>query len=215
MRSTVGPGLYSLALGASLAAACLFGDPRVFTAAEPLPPPVEPPSGETAGAIHLEIGSSKPIPFEYSGADLATTLREIARNGGMNIVVSPEVRQTVSLYFTKKSPLEAIRLLADAEDLTLLSRNGVWLVKPKHPNPENAKPANAPAAVHADESGASGGNLTAAVIQTLLDSSTSPEMAKKTAEGTRRYFEALMAEGFSREEALRIVSQDAGGKGDF
>ncbi len=39
----------------------------------------------------------------------------------------------------------------------------------------------------------------------LLDYMSKPETAKRLAKAKRAYYEALMAEGFSKEEAFRIL----------
>lgn len=44
------------------------------------------------------------------------------------------------------------------------------------------------------------------VTQGTMSALAEPEVARNLARFTRNYYEALMAEGFTREEALRIVS---------
>lgn len=49
------------------------------------------------------------------------------------------------------------------------------------------------------------GKMAAAMLSGVLDLLNDPATVEKLATFNRRYFEALVAKGFSREEALRIV----------
>ena len=49
-------------------------------------------------------------------------------------------------------------------------------------------------------------HMMAATINTSLDIMSRPETAKKMAVFSKNYLDALRAQGFSREEALRIVT---------
>ena len=50
------------------------------------------------------------------------------------------------------------------------------------------------------------GNMMAVSMRAVLDELAKRETAQKMATFTKNYFDALVAQGFSREEALRIVS---------
>ena len=162
--------------------------------------PISPPTGsETSDASHVS---------EFSNDDLSLVLRTLARQAKLNIVLSPEVSGTVTLRLENKTPRAAMEIIAQANGLIMEDRKGILYVSSKNPNAAAAAKKSEPEKSIED---AMASMFTPAVIKffdSFLDYQAKPETARKTAKAKRALYEALIAEGFSKDEALKIILAD-------
>jgi len=170
------------------------------------PTPLEPP----ADVQTFEAGRVT----EFQGDDLSLVLRTLARQAKVSIVVSPEVSGTVTLRIENKTPREALEIIVEANGLKMDEREGLFYVSPKNagksavaktPKPETPLESTLPATLSSA--------FTPALLgfyEALLDFEAKPETARKIAKAKRALYDALIAEGFSKDEALQIILTDRG-----
>lgn len=60
-------------------------------------------------------------------------LMTLARQGGLNVVVAPEVKGKVTAFFHNIAPLQAIKALAEQVGAQVEEQEGVYVVKPRPP----------------------------------------------------------------------------------
>ena len=68
-----------------------------------------------------DLGASKPITLTANDANARTLLLTIAREAGVNLVVSPDVSARVSVSFTNLPASEAIRTIIAQAGLSILT----------------------------------------------------------------------------------------------
>lgn len=80
---------------------------------------------------------------EFQGDDAALVLRTLARQAKMNVVVSPKVTGQITLRVENKTPAEVIRIICQANGLTIDDIDGVFYVKTlEEKQAEPTKPMN-------------------------------------------------------------------------
>lgn len=133
--------------------------PAVPQATPEAPAPIEPPTQQVAplqppgvapvpaadtnttgsGVVPLAsaittTGPSGQAVNEFQGDDVAQVLRLLARQAKINIVVSDKVdaaQMKITMRLEDKTPLEAIKVIANAKGLTVDENDGVYYVKTK------------------------------------------------------------------------------------
>jgi len=83
------------------------------------------PGGPTNGVANTNVARV----HEFQGDDVALVLRTLARQAGLNVVVSPKVIGTVSLRLVQKTPKEAMEIICQANGLYMDELNGVTYIK--------------------------------------------------------------------------------------
>lgn len=147
----------------------------------------------------------------FQNDDLALALQVLARQAKINLGVSDELKDTITLRLKNKTPREAIDTIIATKELIVTDQNGTLYIRPRNPPAPNAAPSDA-----ADPQAF--GNLAATaftpvitgVYDSLLDFAAQPETAARLAKATRALYDALVAEGFTKEEAFQIVLNDRG-----
>jgi type II secretory pathway component GspD/PulD (secretin) len=171
------------------------------------PTPVEPPipSAKERGII------------EFSGDDISFVLRTLARRANLNVVVGDQVKGTVNMRLEDKTPREAIDVLLKANDLVFAEKGGILYVRPaKLPlelEVEVKADAAKPEKLEKPFDVAFAEAILPALLkfhETFLDHEGRPEIARKNAKTKKALYDALMAEGFTKDEALRLVLADQG-----
>jgi len=164
--------------------------------------------GEPIEAPGEVLSPASPRVIEFHGDNTSLALRTLARSAKLNMVVSDEVTGTVTMRIEDKTPRQAIQIVAASKDLIIDEKKGILYVRPKNPPPP-APPA--PAKVAEPEKSleeALTGMFTPALTKfydSLLDYQARPETAQKLAKAKKALYDALIAEGFSKEEAFRII----------
>lgn len=98
------------------------GAPAVPPAATPgLPPAATPPP--------VVINPNARTVHEFQGDEVAMVLRLLARQAGINIMVSDQIVGTVNMRVENLTPLEAIKVIVDAKGLDMSQVNSVYFVK--------------------------------------------------------------------------------------
>ncbi len=93
--------------------------------ADPSATPVAPGAGTTPGT--LDIGGSR--VSEFQGDDVSLVLRTLARQAKMNVVVSAAVTGLITLRVENKTPAEVIRIICQANGLTMDEMESVVYIK--------------------------------------------------------------------------------------
>jgi hypothetical protein len=182
-------------LSAVFALAPIFAAPRQ-KAVEPNAFPIEPPSKATR-------------VYDFQGDDLSLVLRAMAHDGRVTVAVDESVTGTVNMRFEDKSPREVIEILAEAKDLIVdKDKRGVLHIRSRNPPPAGAAKADAPETSMEAAMAQLGGTLAPAILKfgdSLLDYQARPETAQKIAKGKKALYDALIAEGFRKEEAFQLI----------
>ena len=146
-----------------------------------------------------EIATDTPRLIEFEGDDLSLALRTLARSAKLNVVTSDDLSgDTVTMRIEDTTPRQAIDLIVGAKDLLMEEHKGVLFIRPKHPSPK--KPVQSAKDI-TDE-------LAPAITSfcdSLLDFMSKPETARKIARAKKALYDALVNEGFTKDEALRII----------
>jgi type IV pilus assembly protein PilQ len=82
-------------------------------------PAIPPAPGDTPGDVATFTGASTGGALDFQGDEIATVLRLLARQAGVNLYVSEQVVGTLTMRIEGKSPLEAIRFIVRAKGLIL------------------------------------------------------------------------------------------------
>lgn len=177
------------------------------------PAPIEPPQAVRV-APESKSDPKSPRSVEFQGDDVSLALRTLARQAKMNLVVTSHVKGTVTMKLDDKSPREAIDIICQVKGLTLKEHGGVYFVD--DPSAAKAEDEQIASGKSAPESASFEESITKALTpgiiaagtkfyDALLDIAARPESAQKIAKAKKALFDALIAEGFTREEALKIV----------
>ena len=181
-------------IGAALAVSPLHAGPKP-TKPKPIPVPTQSdPVVEETPRIH-----------EFQDDQIGLVLRTLARQAGLNIVISDDVTGVVNMRLDNQTPRQAINIIAQAKDLIVEEKGGVTYVRPRNPPP--------PGTVKEPETAKSLEDAVASIFtpaltkayDAVLDYQAKPETAQKIAKAKKALYDALIAEGFTKDEAFRII----------
>lgn len=149
---------------------------------------------------------------EFKDDDLSLALQVLAREARIKVAVSDDLKDTITMRLENTTPRAAIDLIIAAKDLAMEEQHGVFFIRAK--NPATPRASNTPKADSPDglkdlATTAFAPALTG-LYDALLDYAGKPETAQRLAKATRALYDALIAEGFSKEEAFQIVLSDRG-----
>jgi len=91
------------------------------------PPPTAPDSGTDAPS--LTVAPTTPRTFEFQQEDVPTVLRLLARQAGVNLVVSDLVSGLITMRLQDVTALQAINVIVTAKALSMDLIDGVYYVK--------------------------------------------------------------------------------------
>src|SRR5262249_28814790 len=121
------------------------------TALKPAPPanfnsspaPIEPPTSSPTATVQQteKLGTNERRTIEFTREDLGEALRALARKAKINLIIGDEVTGIVTVRLEKKTPLEAIRIIAQGRDLDFQQKSGDYYLKPRFPAPVKIPPA--------------------------------------------------------------------------
>jgi type II secretory pathway component GspD/PulD (secretin) len=189
-------------------AALLFccGWVPVMLFAEPKPKKVKPTGPPDSRPVLSLAKPEQPQLFEFQGDELPLVLRTLARQALMNVVIGDNVKGSVTLRLEQKTPREALEVVCQLKGLKLEENAGVYFIT--DPNavavPEAPNSFNFSGIV---EGLLTPENMSAAtkLYDAMLDIQARPETAKKVARARKLLLDALMEEGFTRDEAMKIL----------
>ena len=178
--------------GAALAIAPLHAEPKTKKA-QPIEPPTQVISPATTRVM------------EYQGDDISLVLRTLARSAKLNMVVSDQVTGTVTLRIEDKTPRQAIEIIAAAKELIIEDKKGVLYVRPKNPPPPGTPKAPEPEKPWDEALSSLFTPALTKFYDSFLDYQARPETAQKIAKTKKALYDALIAEGFTKDEAFRLI----------
>ena len=100
-----------------------------------VPPAIIPaPVGVPVSAAPAEMALPAVNPnarktHDFQGEEVGTVLRLLARQAGINIMVSDQITGTINMRVENLTPLEAIRIVVDAKGLDMSQTNNVYFIK--------------------------------------------------------------------------------------
>jgi type II secretory pathway component HofQ len=150
--------------------------------------------------------------IEFKDDDLSLALQILAREAKVKIAVSDDLKDTITMRVEDQTPREALDFIIAAKDLAMEKQHGVLFIRSKNPatpRASNTAKADSPDAFKDLATTAFAPALTG-LYDALLDYAGKPETAQRLAKATRALYDALIAEGFSKEEAFQIVLSDRG-----
>jgi type IV pilus assembly protein PilQ len=98
----------------------------------PSAPGVPPAPAVSDSALVAPSGSNTSRLNEFQGDEIGLVLRTLARQGGMNVVVSDKVAAaagTVTMRLENKTPREALEVIVQDKGLFMSEINGVYFIK--------------------------------------------------------------------------------------
>ena len=181
------------------------------------PAPIDPP---TAAKPEVDKPDTR-RPREFSNTELSVVLRLLARQARINLIIADEVlseNSTLTTRLEDVTALEAIQAITSSKGLRLENRDNVYYVE-MSPEERAKREAEGKKAKPADgmqkffdqlADGLLGEPMTRAMTaqtERLLDWEADPANAARIAKARKALLDALLKEGFSREEAMRIVER--------
>ncbi|HSI12034.1 MAG TPA: hypothetical protein VK961_08320 [Chthoniobacter sp.] len=177
------------------------------------PAQAAPKGGKKPASTNNDFGISPQTPrlVDFQNDDLSLALQVLARQAKVNLAVSDDLKDTITMRLENKTPREAIDIIIATKDLTVEEQRGTLYIRSKNPGAQTPlKVDGADASGLKDLAAAAFAPAMAAIYDALLDYSAKPETAQKLARSTRALYEALVAEGFTKEQAFQIVLSDRG-----
>jgi len=113
-------------------------DAAAVTPPLPVPSPALPPSAEAvpspaaapvAVEVPVVIHPNARTVHEFQGDEVPMVLRLLARQAGINIMVSDQINGTINMRVENLTPLEAIKVIVDAKGLDMSQVNNVYFIK--------------------------------------------------------------------------------------
>ena len=136
------------------------------------------PGGSPAAVSEASSAGGR-RPREFQGDDLGQVLRLLARQAKINLLVDEGIKGTINVRFENASAMEAVEAIARQCKLTMTKdEKGFYYLAPPD------------------------------ATDSTLDLLAKPETASRLAAYVHNFYEALMKEGFSSEEALQIATTD-------
>jgi type IV pilus assembly protein PilQ len=110
------------------------GPAAAAVTAPPVPPYTTTPA--TAGVAQVDPGAAAPVTpsnasriHEFQGDEIGLVLRSLARQAGMNIVVSDKVVGTVNMRLDNMTPRQAIDVIVRSRGLFMDEQDNVFYIK--------------------------------------------------------------------------------------
>ncbi|HSI12033.1 MAG TPA: hypothetical protein VK961_08315 [Chthoniobacter sp.] len=194
----------------SLAAAIAWAP--IARAETPLPSvtPVEAPPITTDAYVSPAASRN----FDFAGESISDALRKLARAAKMNIVVADGVEGVVNIRIEDKSPKDAMMIIIEAKDLVFnQGKGGVYYIRSKNPpiriteadKAAAGKPSARTSEPTKEEASSFFAPAFTGLADAMLDYQASPEVARKRARAKKALYDAFVAQGFTKEEALRLI----------
>ncbi len=135
----------------------------------------------------------------------------LAHEAHAGIDLDPSIRGTTNIRLEDVDAGQAIEVLAASENLSVQLTDGVYHLKTTAQTDDSHK-----GGIKQTDGLEAFGQAFANALSGLLDTLTKPEVAQKFAKYKHNYYLALIKEGFTADEALKIViaSGDPGIPGD-
>ena len=100
-------------------------------------PPVAPPAFAAPVDVVAPVTIEAPAParanartlHDIQGDDITTVLRLLARQAGINIMVSDQITGTISMRLENMTPLEAIKVIVNSKGLDISQTDNVYYIK--------------------------------------------------------------------------------------
>jgi hypothetical protein len=122
--------------------------------------------------------SPKPGVYDYQDLPINDVLRELGRSAKVNLTIGYGVNGNVTLHLENKSPIQAIEAVANARNLLFKEFEGAYYVVTQDDWRE---------------------------IMRNRFFFEAPELPVALAKYQKRYYDALVKEGFTKDEALKII----------
>jgi len=197
--------LFSLAAVIALAPGAPAETPPIL-----VPPVVPPPPPITTDGVSPD----KPRLFDFSGESVGAVLRKLGRAAHMSIVVDDSVEGEVNMRIEGQTPKEALMIILESKDLVYKrGTQGLYFIRPRNP-PIRVTDADKAAA---GKSLSSHGEPTKEDVNSfftpaltgfadaMLDYEARPEVARKRARAKKALYDALLSQGFTKDEAFRLI----------
>jgi hypothetical protein len=157
---------------------------------------------------------------EFQGDDLPGVLRMLARDAKVTLVVDDRISGTITMRLEDKTPLEAIKIIAFAKGLDLTQADGVYYIRSKDQSTSaDIGPANPPPPIDPPTQTSSSNTVSSLAdmltpemlgmmskyYDSTLDYLDRPETARRLAKAKKELYDALIAEGFTKDQAFRLI----------
>ena len=123
--------------------------------------------------------AGKPGVYDYQDLPINSVLRDLAREAKINLNIGPQVAGTITFHAENKTPLQVIEAIAEYRNLLFKEFEGNYYV-----------------ATDGDWRGFMRDRYYFEI----------PELPAAIAKYEKRYYDALIKEGFTKDEALKIIT---------
>jgi len=117
--------------------------------------------------------------YDYQDLPINNVLRDLARDAKINLTIGNGVKGNLTFHLEEKTPLQTIQAIADFRNLLFKEMDGAYYI------------------------------VTQDDWRELMRNRyffEAPELPGALAKFEKRYYDALVKEGFSKEEALKIIT---------
>jgi len=123
--------------------------------------------------------------------------------------VAADVSGEITLRVEGKKPKEVIEVIANMKDLVMEQKHDIYYIRSRNP-----KPAAAVEKAKSNDFNEATLNsiqpIVTKFLDMLLDYEARPETAQKIAKSKKALLDALVAEGFTRDEAFKLLLAEPG-----
>lgn len=154
-------------------------------------------------------GPPTPTYTDFENDDLPTVLRVLARQAKISVIIDGNVSGLVTMRLQDVTSLRAIEIIAQAKKLQIKHSDGVYRITSPESKPlTNQAREKTPDAAIAEALVPTFGTALIKLADISLEYLAQAETTTKMARYKRNFYDALIKEGFTKEEALKILLAD-------
>ena len=150
------------------------------------------------------VTPSTPRLHEFQGEEIIPVLQALARGAGVTIIISEPLAGTVTAKIENKTPIQALRIIADAKELIVEEKEGVLYIRSQNPLPP---PAESKKSEDPDQFEDTLRQYITAISRQVQVAARDPSITDAFAEYYWNLFSALRKKGFTEQQAILIMSQ--------
>lgn len=166
--------------------------------------------GPLRAAPGPEKKDKPPVAYEFKNENLTLVFQTLAHDAKISLFISPGVTGTVTVRLENKTPLEAIQIIAENNDLNFeKAKSGIYSITPKNPVAIAPRPTPSPSPQDTTLTGIFGPEFPKMFDQ-ILDYAALPSTAAKIARAKKNLYDALIKEGFTPDQAFQLIKGEPG-----
>lgn len=170
---------------------------------ENVPPPNRPdaptPIKEPTGTLTPQSKRD----YTFQGEPTSDVLRQLARDAGINLIIERGVSGTVTFKLQEVTPLQAIAVLVTSRKYTMDREDNVYTIRNPNQSDEPEGIIESKATIDSVETEIE--QWIAMVARQVKKAARDPDLPDAFAEFYWNYYQALIAKGFTEQQAMLIL----------